>query len=163
MNACLTCGSRRQSALTLRAERWSGLTSAATRSAKNRYGFTLIELLVVIAIIALLIGILLPALGSARQTARATACGGRLQQIGVGLSMYIDDNRNCLPQILVSAFGNPPAPIGALFAGKKGQLPFYGIDQYGAERTNQLKTELVFLFADRVAGEKEDGCDSREE
>jgi prepilin-type N-terminal cleavage/methylation domain-containing protein len=97
-------------------------------------GFTLIELLVVIAIIALLIGILLPALGSARTAAKATACGGRLQQIGVGIAMYVEDNRNCLPQVLVSVFGSPPSPIGALFAGKKGQLPFYEIDQYGAER-----------------------------
>jgi prepilin-type N-terminal cleavage/methylation domain-containing protein/prepilin-type processing-associated H-X9-DG protein len=103
------------------------------RCARNR-GFTLIELLVVIAIIALLIGILLPALGAARATAKATACGGRLQQIGLGISMYLENHRNCLPQVLVSAFGQPPAPIGALFAGKKGQLPFYGIDQYGAER-----------------------------
>ncbi len=97
-------------------------------------GFTLIELLVVFAIIALLIGLLLPALGGARTAARAAACGGRLQQIGVGLSIYIEDHRNCLPQVLVSVFGAPPSPIGALFAGKKGQLPLYGIDEYGAER-----------------------------
>jgi prepilin-type N-terminal cleavage/methylation domain-containing protein len=97
-------------------------------------GFTLIELLVVIAIIAVLIGILLPALGAARMQARSAACLSKLQQIGVGVSLYVDDHRNCLPQVLVSAFGQPPAPIGALFAGKKGQLPFYGINQYGAER-----------------------------
>ena len=66
-----------------------------------RRGFTLIELLVVIAIIALLVGILLPALGAARTQARTTACGSKLQQIGLGLSMYIEDYRNCLPQVLV--------------------------------------------------------------
>ncbi|MBK9189981.1 MAG: type II secretion system protein [Phycisphaerales bacterium] len=43
--------------------------------------FSLIELLVVIGVIALLIGILLPTLGQARLTGRATACAGRLQQL----------------------------------------------------------------------------------
>jgi prepilin-type N-terminal cleavage/methylation domain-containing protein len=100
----------------------------------GRRGFTLIELLVVIAIIALLIGILLPALGSARLQARTTACGGKLQQIGVGLSLYIDDYRNCLPQVLVPVAPGVTSPIGALFAGKKGELPFYQINEYGAER-----------------------------
>ena len=97
-------------------------------------GFTLIELLVVIAIIALLIGILLPALGAARTQAKATACLARLQQIGVGLSVYIEDYRNCLPQVLVPVGPGGSSPIGALFAGKKGQLPFYQINQIGAER-----------------------------
>ena len=55
--------------------------------------FTLIELLVVVAIVALLIGILLPALGQARRAARSGACLGHLQQIGGVLVAYGNDNR----------------------------------------------------------------------
>jgi len=53
-----------------------------------RTGFTLIELLVVIAIIALLIGILLPAMGEARKTTKTTKCVAKMQQIGVGVNAY---------------------------------------------------------------------------
>ncbi|MEO0631865.1 MAG: prepilin-type N-terminal cleavage/methylation domain-containing protein [Planctomycetota bacterium] len=100
----------------------------------TRTAFTLIELLVVIAIIALLIGILLPALGGARLSARVISCGGRLQQIAVGTTQYLIDHNDALPQVLVDAGGPEPTPIGSLFAGKKGQLPFLGINEYGAER-----------------------------
>jgi prepilin-type N-terminal cleavage/methylation domain-containing protein/prepilin-type processing-associated H-X9-DG protein len=61
--------------------------------APRRPGFTLIELLVVIAIIAVLIGILLPALGSARESARGTLCVAHMQQVGLGWSIYADENR----------------------------------------------------------------------
>jgi len=57
-------------------------------------GFTLIELLVVISIIALLVGILLPALGAARQTARNLICMSNMRQMGVGFAMYQNDSKD---------------------------------------------------------------------
>ncbi len=58
----------------------------------KKRGFTLIELLVVIAIIALLVSILMPALGKARQLAKATVCLTHLKQFGIAWHMYAEDN-----------------------------------------------------------------------
>ena len=60
-------------------------------------GFTLIELLVVMVIIALLVGLLLPALGRAREEARKTQCRSNMRQIGLAINMYTTDNSSYTP------------------------------------------------------------------
>lgn len=64
-------------------------------------GFTLVELLVVIGIIAILIGILLPTMSRVREASRATACKSNLRELGAGLVMYANDNRDKFPDKLV--------------------------------------------------------------
>lgn len=64
---------------------------------RAEWGFTLIELLVVVSIIALLISILLPALGQARAASRAVLCLSQLRQMGLGVHLYAEDYDGFFP------------------------------------------------------------------
>ena len=71
-----------------------------TQKSDNRaQGFTLVELLVVIAVIGLLIALLLPALGSVRESAMGTMCSSRMRQCGIAMHTYAGSHGGYLPKV----------------------------------------------------------------
>ena len=98
---------------------WHQRSSRSHRRVRcNPAGFTLVELLVVIAIIATLIGLLLPAVQTAREAARRASCSSKIRQVGLGLASY-ESARKRLPAGHVFVATTQPAWGWAVFA-----LPF---------------------------------------
>jgi prepilin-type N-terminal cleavage/methylation domain-containing protein len=96
-----------------------------------RPGFTLIELLVVIAVIAILAGLLLPVLTSAKETAARVQCLNNVKQIGYAVYLYTEDHEDFFP--LVEDW---PA-----FGGQRGNSGVYASDQYAP--TNRPLNDYV--------------------
>lgn len=82
-------------------------------------GFTLIELLVVIGIIAILAAMLLPALGRAKQRAKATKCLNNLRQIGIGLAVFTDENDNRYPAPIQTSSLDPGEKVWLALGGQE--------------------------------------------
>jgi prepilin-type N-terminal cleavage/methylation domain-containing protein len=88
------------------------VSKEAIVAAKRGAGFTLIELLVVVAIIGILASLLLPALSRSKEESRRVFCRNSLKQIGLGITMYRDDNADKAPLYLfrpATATGFPGA------------------------------------------------------
>ena len=75
---------------------------------KGKQAFSLIELLTVMVIIALLLGLLMPALGRAKEEARKTQCRSNLRQIGMAMQLYVTDNRDWTP-VVYGYYATPEA------------------------------------------------------
>jgi len=85
----------------------------------KRRGFTLVELLIVVGIIALLIGLLLPALNKSREQAKQTTCLANLRSLGQSLFVYANSNRDRLPN------HNPPLDWVSYAGSNSAMISFY--------------------------------------
>ncbi len=115
--------------------------------------FTLIELLVVIAIIALLVGILLPALGKAREASRLTACLSNTRQMSLAMSLYSNSNKDWYPM--------KPGRAGFnLITEQEGQGGFAGLFslyQQGDNYADPASTDVGFAPASTTNRKYYDG------
>lgn len=98
----------------------------------SRRGFTLIELLVVVSIIAILIGILLPALSRARETARSLSCSAMQRQLVTGIIAYASSNNDWLPGVNTSGIkfwrDNAPSPETLKIQNRRAGAPVQSYD-----------------------------------
>jgi prepilin-type N-terminal cleavage/methylation domain-containing protein/prepilin-type processing-associated H-X9-DG protein len=129
-----------------------------TRRQSNAKGFTLVELLVVIGIIAVLIAMLLPALGRAREQAQTVQCASNFRQLHIALELYANMNHGyCLPAL--ASDGNTGG--GNLRDYRWWGLEMLGrilrVDKFGAENnaTREQAAARLFRYLDCPANDRQ--------
>ena len=113
----------------------------------RRHGFTLVELLVVIGIIALLISILMPALGKARDQANSIKCMSNMRQIGQAYLMHASEHRNHVPTAGLIHAGYSATPAGL---GDTAKVKFMYYSDGGAERPLPMPAALGIYLGQKI-------------
>ncbi|MEQ8847353.1 DUF1559 domain-containing protein [Botrimarina sp.] len=128
----------------------------------RRIGFTLVELLVVIAIIGVLVAMLLPAVQSAREAARSTACKNNLRQVGLAVIRYCDTHSGEFPELDHSYGEDSRSWIFALepYVESVDEIRICPTDEHGDER---LRLDMSsYVLNDYLVGVVDGGVRDRD-